>query len=81
MLPALLYSFDKLDVYQLATINSQYLRHFFSNYDFMGSGWPWFSENTLMLYWQDFQLGPYVVKWQLAIDRGLPTFPMNNFAK
>ena len=33
---------------------------------FMGSGWPMFSENTLMLYQQDLQLGPYFVKWQLA---------------
>ena len=32
----------------------------------MGSGWPMFSENTLMLYQQDLQLVPYFVKWQLA---------------
>ena len=32
----------------------------------MGSGWPMFSENILMLYQQDLQLGPYLVKWQLT---------------
>ena len=31
---------------------------------FMGSGWPMFSENALMLYQQDLQLGPYFVRWQ-----------------
>ena len=35
---------------------------------FMGSGWPMFSENTLMLYQQDLTLGPYFVKWQLEVD-------------
>ena len=47
----------------------------------MGSGWPMFSENTLMLYQQGIKLGPYFVKWQLAIDGGLPIFPINHFAK
>ena len=47
----------------------------------MGSGWPTFSENTLMLYQQDLQLGQYFLKWQLAIDRGLPRYPINNFAE
>ena len=41
----------------------------------MGSGWPMFSENALMLYQQDLQLGPYFVKWHLAIDQGLLDFP------
>ena len=40
---------------------------------FMGSGWPMFSENTLMLYQQNLKLRPYFVKWQQAIDQGLPT--------
>ena len=31
-----------------------------------------FSENTLLLYQQDLQLGPYFEKWQLAIDQGSP---------
>ena len=48
---------------------------------FMGSGWSMFSGNTLVLYLQDLQLGLYFVKWQLAIDRGLPVFPINHFAK
>ena len=47
----------------------------------MGSGWPMFSENTLKLYQQDLQLGPNLVRWQLAIDRGLHRFPINHFAK
>ena len=34
-------------------------------------------ENTLMLFKQDVKLGPYFVKWQLAIDRGLPRIPIN----
>ena len=34
----------------------------------MGSGWPMFPENTLLLYQHDLQLVPYFVKWQLAID-------------
>ena len=34
-----------------------------------------FSANTLMLYQQDLQLGPYFVKWQLAIEGG-PDFPL-----
>ena len=42
----------------------------------MDSGWPMFSENTLMLYQQDLKLSPYFVKWQLAIDRGLDRFPI-----
>ena len=45
---------------------------------FLGSGWPMFSEITLMLYQQDLQLGPYFVKCKLAIDRG---FPIDYFAK
>ena len=40
-----------------------------------------FSENILMLYQQDLQLGPYFVKWQLVIDQGLPRLPINYFAK
>ena len=40
-----------------------------------------FSENTMMLYKKDLQLGTYFVKWQPAIDRGLPRFPINDFAK
>ena len=40
-----------------------------------------FSENTLMLYQQDLELGLYFVKWQLAIDQGLPRFPIKYFAK
>ena len=40
-----------------------------------------FSENTLLLYQQDLQLGPYFVRWQLGIDQGLPRFPINYFAK
>ena len=35
-----------------------------------------FSENTLLLY----QLGPYFVKWQLAIDQGGPRFLIRYFA-
>ena len=35
---------------------------------FMGSGWPMFSENSLMLYQHELQLVPYFVKWQLVID-------------
>ena len=38
-----------------------------------------FSENTLLLYQKDLQLVPYFVKWQLAIDGGLPRFPINHF--
>ena len=34
----------------------------------MGSRLPMFSENNLMLYQQDLQLGPHFVKWQLGID-------------
>ena len=37
-----------------------------------------FSENTLMLYQRDSQLGLNFVK---KIDRGLLRFPINNFAK
>ena len=40
----------------------------------MGSVWPMFSVNTMMLYLQDLQLDPYFVKWQLAIDKGWPDF-------
>ena len=40
-----------------------------------------FSENTLMLYQQDLELGPYFVKLQLAIDQGLPRLPTYHFAK
>ena len=40
-----------------------------------------FSENTLMLYQSYLQLGPYFVKCELAIDRGLPRFPINYFEK
>ena len=47
----------------------------------MGSGWPMFSEDTLMVYQQDLQLGQYFVEWQQAIDRGLPRFPKNYFEK
>ena len=39
----------------------------------MGWGWPVFSENALLMYQQDLQLGPYFVKWQLAG----PEFPLN----
>ena len=42
----------------------------------MGSGLPIFSENTLMLYQQDLELGPYFLKLQLGIDLGLPKFPI-----
>ena len=36
-----------------------------------------FSENTLMMYQQDLQLGPYFVKWHLAIYiEGFPDFPL-----
>ena len=38
-----------------------------------------FSENTLLLYQQDLQLGPYSVKWQPAIDRW-PRFPIEYFS-
>ena len=48
-----------------STVDSQQLGHFLINTIFMGSGWPIPSENTLMLY---LALGPYYVKWQLAID-------------
>ena len=48
---------------------------------FMGSGWPMFSENTMRLNQEDLQLGPYFTKLQLAIDQGLPRFPINHFAK
>ena len=34
-----------------------------------------------MSYQQDLQLGPYFEKWRLAIDQGLPRFPINHFAK
>ena len=47
----------------------------------MGSVWPMFSENTLILNQQDFQLGPFLVKWQLAIDQGLPRLSINYFAR
>ena len=47
----------------------------------MGSGWPLFSENTLMLYQQDLQLDPHFVKWELVTDRGWPRFPIRHFAK
>ena len=40
-----------------------------------------FSENRRMMYRQDLELGPYFVKWQLAMDRGLPRFPIDYFAK
>ena len=40
-----------------------------------------FTENTLMLYQQDLQLGLYFVEWQLTIDQGLQRFPIYNFAK
>ena len=40
-----------------------------------------FSENILMLYQQELQLCPYFVKWQLAIDREVPRFLLNYFAK
>ena len=39
-----------------------------------------FSENILMLYQHYLKLGPYFVKWQLAIDRGMPRFAINCFA-
>ena len=55
--------------------------HFLIIIIFMGSGWSMFSENTLMLYQRDLQLGPYFQKWQLAIDEGLPSFPNDYFAK
>ena len=48
---------------------------------FMCSDWPEFSENTLILYQQELELGPYFVIWQLAIDRGLHKFPINYFEK
>ena len=32
-----------------------------------------FSENALLMYQQDLQLGPYFVKWQMAG----PDFPLN----
>ena len=48
---------------------------------FMGSGWPTFSKDTLILFQQDLQLDPYFLKWQLAIHQGLPEFPINHFAK
>ena len=41
-------------------------------------GGPCFLKNTLLLYQQDLQLGPYFVKWQPAIDQGLPRF--NNYS-
>ena len=47
----------------------------------MGSGWPMHSRNTLMLYQQDLQLGPYFLKWQLAIDRELPRYSINLICK
>ena len=40
-----------------------------------------FSENTLLFYQQDLQLGPYFVKLQLAKGQGLPRFPIDYFAK
>ena len=40
-----------------------------------------FSENTLLLYQQDLQPSPYFVKGQLGVDRGLPRFSINHFAK
>ena len=58
-----------------------YLGHFLIIMIFMCSGWPMVSENNLLFYQQDLQLCPYVVKWQMAIDRGLPKFPKNYFAK
>ena len=36
------------------------------------------SENTLVLYQQDLQLGQYFVKWQLALYRGLPRIILQN---
>ena len=39
------------------------------------------SENTLMLYQQDLQRGPYFAKCQQVIYQGFPKFPANNFAK
>ena len=40
----------------------------------VGSGCHMFSDNILLLCQQDSQLVPYFVKWQLAMDRGLPRF-------
>ena len=40
-----------------------------------------FFENTMMLYQQDLLLDPYFVKRHLAIDQGLPRFPIDFFAK
>ena len=57
------------------------LGHFLIITFFMDSGWPMFSENTFVLYKQDSQLGPYYVKWQLMLDRGMPRFPINYFEK
>ena len=48
---------------------------------FVGSGWPVFSENTLMLYQQYLQLVPYFEKWQLVIYQGLLRYPINYYVQ
>ena len=62
----------------LVTVNSQYLEHF-HNYDFMGQAH--FFRKYLDVVSARLQLGPYFVKWQLAIDQELSVFPINYFGK
>ena len=57
----------KQEMYQILSN----LKNFLKILIFMGSVWPTFSENTLMLHQHDLQLGLYFVKWQLGIDRGV----------
>ena len=47
----------------------------------MGSVCPMFSEDTLMLYQKDLQLGSYFVDKQLAMNRRFPRFSNDYFAE
>ena len=48
---------------------------------FMGSGWPMFSENTLMLYQQDLELGPFYYEIATGDRLRVAQFPIDYFAK
>ena len=48
-------------MYCMSTLDSPLFGTLFDNYDFYGVRYTMLSENTLMLYQQDLQLGPYVV--------------------
>ena len=57
----------KQEMYQILSN----LENFLKIMIFMGSVWPTFSENTLMLHQHDLKLGLHFVKWQLGIDIGV----------